>query len=101
MAEGFDLSKIVPGVSKLNILPGQEQIEYIPFEKILPDPNNGYSMDDVEDLARNIELVGLQQPLRVYPAENECFMISSGHRRRAARATRGAPCRRRDWSCRG
>lgn len=84
MAEGFDLSKIVPGVSKLNILPGQEQIEYIPFEKILPDPNNGYSMDDVEDLARNIELVGLQQPLRVYPAENECFMISSGHRRRAA-----------------
>ena len=85
MAEGFDLSKIVPGVSKLNILPGQEQIEYIPFEKLLPDPNNGYSMDDVEDLARNIELVGLQQPLRVYPAAKEgCFMINSGHRRRAA-----------------
>ena len=84
MADGFDLSAMLGNVSKLNIMPGQEQIEYIPFEKILPDTNNGYSMDGVEDLARNIELVGLQQPLRLYPAENDCYMINSGHRRRAA-----------------
>lgn len=62
----------------------QERLEYIPFEQIIPDPNNGYSMDGIEDLARNISMVGLRDPLRVYPVDGGGYMISSGHRRHAA-----------------
>ena len=84
MAE-FNLADVLRDVNARDLgQPGREQIQYIPFEKILPDPDNGYSMDGIEDLARSITLVGLQQPLRVYPAENDSFMINSGHRRREA-----------------
>lgn len=62
----------------------QEKLEYIPYTKILPDPQNGYSMDGIEDLARNIGIVGLRDPLRVYSVADDMFMISSGHRRHAA-----------------
>ena len=60
-----------------------EQISYLPLERIVPDPANFYSLDGIEDLAGNIELIGLQQPLRVRP-DGEDFVVVSGHRRRAA-----------------
>ncbi len=46
---------------------GREQIEYIPLDDIDPDPGNFYSLEGLDELAGNIELVGLQQPLRVRP----------------------------------
>ena len=61
-----------------------EQIEYIPIDKIDPDDRNFYSVDDVTELAASIELVGLQQPLRVRSGEHGHVTIVSGHRRRAA-----------------
>ena len=86
---GFDLASILGDVSKLDtgLQPdGREQIEYIDLSIIDPDPNNFYAMTDIEELAANIELLGLQQPLRVRPNPDkpERLIIVSGHRRRAA-----------------
>lgn len=86
---GFDLASILGDVSKLDtgLQPdGREQIEYIDLSLIDPDPNNFYEMTDIEELAANIELLGLQQPLRVRPNPDkpERLIIVSGHRRRAA-----------------
>ena len=86
---GFDLASILGDVSKLDtgLQPdGREQIEYIDLSTIDPDPNNFYAMTDIEELAANIELLGLQQPLRVRPNPDEPgrLIIVSGHRRKAA-----------------
>ena len=62
----------------------KEQISYIPLEKLDPDPDNFYSLDGLDDLAGNIELIGLQQPLRVRPGTEGRYTVISGHRRRAA-----------------
>lgn len=62
----------------------REQIEYIPIDKIDPDERNFYSVDDVSELAASIEMVGLQQPLRVRSGERGHVTVVSGHRRRAA-----------------
>ncbi len=65
---------------------GREQIEYISLDKISGDLRNFYSLSGLEELAASIELVGLQQPLRVRenPETEGRFIIVSGHRRRAA-----------------
>ena len=60
-----------------------EQIVRIDLDRIDPDPANFYSLDGIDELAGNIELIGLQQPLRVRP-EGDRFVVISGHRRRAA-----------------
>lgn len=80
----------------------REQIEYIPLEDIDPDPDNFYSLEGLDELAGNIELVGLQQPLRVRPGPGDHVTVVSGHRRRAAcllirdggsdMFARGVPC---------
>ena len=77
---GEELKKAgVPGMDT-----GLEQIEYIPIDKIDPDDRNFYSVGDVSELAASIEMVGLQQPLRVRSGERGHVTVVSGHRRRAA-----------------
>lgn len=66
-------------VPKLNT----ERIEYLKLDCIEPDPDNFYSLEGIEDLAENIELVGLLDPIRVRPAGAR-YVVVSGHRRRAA-----------------
>lgn len=64
----------------------REQIEYIEEPRISGDNDNFYSIEGIEELAANIELVGLQQPLRVRPdpdAEGG-YIVVSGHRRLTA-----------------
>lgn len=78
----FDLSSVLADVSTPDT--GLDQIRYLPYASLIPDPQNGYSMDGIEDLARNIELVGLQQPPRVRQLSETAFGIVSGHRRHAA-----------------
>ena len=64
----------------------REQIEYIPRTALVADDKNFYSLDGIDELAASIELIGVQQPLRVRPIEGEdgLYRIVSGHRRRAA-----------------
>ncbi|MBQ6404243.1 MAG: ParB N-terminal domain-containing protein [Oscillospiraceae bacterium] len=64
----------------------REQIEYLPRTALVADEKNFYSLDGINELAASIELIGVQQPLRVRPIEGEdgLYRIVSGHRRRAA-----------------
>ena len=79
------LQNLSGNVSKLDTS-GREQIEYISLDKIDGDPKNFYKLSGLEELAASIELLGLQQPLRVRenPEAEGRFIIVSGHRRRAA-----------------
>lgn len=78
----FDLSEALKDVSIPNT--GRERFAYLPYASLIPDPKNGYSMDGIEELARNIEVVGLQQPLRVKELGADSYGLISGHRRHAA-----------------
>ncbi len=82
--KGFVLADVLgdaPDVSRSNT--GREQIEYIDIDCIEADPNNFYSLDGIDELAGNIELVGLQQPVRLRPKADTPgrYVLISGHRR--------------------
>ncbi|MBQ9685039.1 MAG: ParB N-terminal domain-containing protein [Oscillospiraceae bacterium] len=77
----FDFASVLGDMTALE---GQEQIEYIDLDLIDPDPDNFYSLDGLDELAANIETVGLQQPLRVRSGYGDHVTVVSGHRRRAA-----------------
>ena len=72
------LSENVPGMG-----PQREQSVYIDIDKLVSDERNFYELSDIDGLVRNIELIGLQQPIRVREVDG-MYRIVSGHRRRAA-----------------
>lgn len=80
----FDLASVLREVPDPGT--GREQIEYIPLSSLDSDANNFYQLTGVEELAANIQLCGLQQPIRVRrnPEDPARYTIVSGHRRRAA-----------------
>lgn len=81
----FNLADVLSGANVSNLDTKQERLEYISLSKLHADGNNFYSMDGLDELAASIELLGLQQPLRVRPAEEPGeYIIVSGHRRCAA-----------------
>ena len=87
MGRKFDLAAaFTAAVGEVSDLDTREQLQYIPLDKLDQDPGNFYSLDGVEELAANIQLCGLQQPLRVREGEHGRYTIVSGHRRRAALA---------------
>lgn len=87
-AKGFDLAAVLgSAVSDLGTAPaGREQIEYIDLDLLDEDSRNFYELSGVDDLASNIAMVGLQDPLRVRANGDGRYTIVSGHRRRAAMA---------------
>ena len=60
------------------------QIEYIDIDLLDGSPDNFYELRGIDELAGDIETVGLQQPLLVSRGEDGHFTVLSGHRRRAA-----------------
>lgn len=64
----------------------REQIVYLEMDRIDDDPRNFYELSGIEELAANIQMLGLQQPIRVRPNPEQegRVIIVSGHRRRAA-----------------
>lgn len=78
----FNLADVLKDVSTSDT--GREQIVYLPLSQMDEDPNNFYQLTDVPQLADNISLCGLQQPIRVRQKEDGRYIIVSGHRRRAA-----------------
>ena len=63
---------------------GTKQIEYIDIDLLHEDPRNFYEVSGVDELASNIALFGLMDPLLVRSTEDGTVQIVSGHRRHAA-----------------
>ena len=78
----FDIGSVLKNVPNLGT--DREQITYLPREQIDNDEKNFYQLSDLEGLADNISVVGLQQPIRVRMGQGGRYTIISGHRRRAA-----------------
>lgn len=79
----FNLGDALKNVS--NSGTGREQITYLPLASLDADSGNFYEIRDVDALADNISVAGLQQPIRVRKGENlGRYTIVSGHRRLAA-----------------
>lgn len=84
MAKKFDMGDFAKTLAVSESDTGREQIEYIDIDLLDDDPNNFYSLSDLDELADNIATIGLQQPIRVRTGEVGRTVIVSGHRRAAA-----------------
>ena len=85
--KSFDLGSKLADVLNVSVPDtGAEQIVRLPLEQIDADERNFYSVEGLEALAANIELVGLLDPIRVRedPDAPGRYRIVSGHRRSAA-----------------
>lgn len=82
MAERFDLGaylkRAVPESGT-----GQPVLETVDIDRIRGDDRNFYQLDGIEELAANIQLLGLQQP-PVVRRDGDRLVLVSGHRRLAA-----------------
>lgn len=86
--KNFDISRFAATLKPVSESDhtGPEQIEYIDIGLLDGDERNFYHLTDIDELADNIQMCGLQQPIRVRAGEGGRFTIVSGHRRRAALA---------------
>lgn len=83
----FDLGdSIAAALGNVSESDQSEQITYLDIALLDEDAENFYSMEGIEELAASIELIGLQQPIRVRanPDMPGRYLIVSGHRRRRA-----------------
>lgn len=82
----FNLGELIKQGTVPNLGTTREVIEYIDLALIDDDPRNFYQLSGLDELAANIELVGLQQPIRVRtnPDDPTRVIIVSGHRRCSA-----------------
>lgn len=78
----FNLADVLKDVPNLDT--PREQITYIRRDLLDSDTKNFYQLSGIEELAANIELCGLQQPIRVRLEDTGRYSIVSGHRRNAA-----------------
>lgn len=80
------LAATLGSVSNLDIGQSREQLPIYDIDQIDADDRNFYNLSDIDELAANILLVGLQQPIRVRRSETDParVVIVSGHRRHAA-----------------
>ena len=51
---GFDLAAVLGQAASMDtgINNGREKIEYIPYQQILPDAGNFYSLEGIDELAQ-------------------------------------------------
>lgn len=79
----FNLGDVLKNVSNSDT--GREQITYLPIDNLDSDTGNFYVLRDIDALADNISVAGLQQPIRVRAGQEPGrYTIVSGHRRLAA-----------------
>lgn len=90
----FNLAEVLGDtVSKLNTSP--MQVVQIPLEQLIVNEHNFFTVEDVQELADDIALHGLFNPLTVCAAGEGKYRIVAGHRRRKALELLGrkdAPC---------
>lgn len=81
----FDITSVLKTAVSDSDTRGGQKLTYLPVDRIDPDPDNFYSLAGINELADNIAMVGLQQPLLVRTStEAGRYTIVSGHRRFAA-----------------
>ena len=94
MARKLDIGAMLGDtVSKLNTSP--MQVVQIPLEQLIVNEHNFFTVEDVQELADDITLNGLYNPLTVCAAGEGKYRIVAGHRRRKALELLGrkdAPC---------
>lgn len=79
----FNLGDMLKNVS--NPGTGREQITYLPIDNLDSNAGNFYVLRDIDALADNISVAGLQQPIRVRAGQEPGrYTVVSGHRRLAA-----------------
>lgn len=95
MAKKFDLAALM-GETAAKLEPERMQEREIPLDEIEENEANAYAQTDIEELAESIKVVGLHQPLVVWPKPEGGYLLIAGHRRRNALALLGwktASCR--------
>ena len=82
----FDITKALGDISRkpAGSGDGRRELRYIPLHMIDGNPRNFYSTDGIDDLADNIRMFGLMEPLLVRQGVSGRYMLISGHRRRLA-----------------
>ena len=60
------------------------KITMIPYEDIVRNKHNHYSIEDIESLAASISDVGLREPLEVKALDDDRYMLIGGERRYTA-----------------
>lgn len=81
----FDLGELLKQANVSNLDTGREQITYLSPTVLDSDTENFYELRDIDALADNISVAGLQQPIRVRAGQEPGrYTIVSGHRRLAA-----------------
>lgn len=95
MAKKFNLAELM-GETAAKLEPEGVQEREIPLDEIEENEANAYAQTDIEELAESIKLVGLHQPLVVWPKPEGGYLLIAGHRRRNALALLG----RKTASCR-
>ena len=78
----FDITSVLKDVSRPDT--GKESIKYISLDLIDPDPNNFYSLEGLDELAGNIELIGLPMTYTVGVIQ---VVIADGRDERHRRTT--------------
>lgn len=95
MARKFNLAELM-GETAAKLEPEGMQEREIPLDEIEENEANAYAQTDIEELAESIKVVGLHQPLVVWPKPEGGYLLIAGHRRRNALALLGwktASCR--------
>ena len=90
MAKRFDVAEIL-STSVSNLDTPTMQIVEIPLDKLLDNGGNFFRVEDVQELADDIAMRGLENPLTVCEAGNGNYRIVAGHRRRKALEQLGKP----------
>ena len=82
----FDITKALGDISRRPATDerGRRELRYIPLHMIDQNPRNFYSTEGIDELADNIRMVGLMEPLIVRESLSGRYMLISGHRRRLA-----------------
>lgn len=88
MAKKFDLAALM-GETAAKLEPEGVQEREIPLDEIEENEANAYAQTDIDELAESIKLVGLHQPLVVWPKPEGGYLLIAGHRRRNALALLG------------
>ncbi len=79
----FSGTGILDSIEAINTVPKKTRI--INIDKIIPNPaNEGYSLDNIDELAQNIIENELIHNLVIKPLPDGMYRIISGHRRRLA-----------------